>query len=400
MRGRFQFIGLAADITTHERPFASGPVSSFRRPRNSCPRCGEALLRVRRRAEDHHVQAAVPARRYSCTSAACDWQGLVPISLDLYGRRQRRSMARFKVRPWMFGSAVFVAAAIAAGIGLQRLHRASQFVPGLAAGESHDGVPLPPNHPLRRQHAAVAAAAAAIASAAEAHASAPGAAGASEAVPLAVTAAASRASAAGSAAGPAPAPLVRVAGSTLDLRQGCAWGQPGRSPYRGTVEEALHAARVPADVVRQIAYKVKAREVADRVRISTGSIRGVSGGREFEPRSIAMSFGRTLCLQTRVNFVPGHVEEADLYEVADKHGRKYAVMVPDVCGNVSVLGARGEREDPLLAAADAQGRGASADADPDARHEVPEPGSLASVLLALAALAAAWRWRRRRERSA
>ena len=34
-------------------------------------------------------------------------------------------------------------------------------------------------------------------------------------------------------------------------------------------------------------------EVVDRVRISTGSIRGVAGGREFEPKSIAMSFGVT-----------------------------------------------------------------------------------------------------------
>jgi len=134
------------------------------------------------------------------------------------------------------------------------------------------------------------------------------------------------------------------------------------------------------------------------VRISTGSIRGVAGGREFEPKSIAMSFGRTLCLQTRVNFVPGHVEEADLYEASDGNGRKYAVMVPDVCGNVSVLGARGEREDPLLAGADAQGRAAGNGGDKDARLEVPEPGSLAIVLAALASLAGVWRWRRRSAR--
>ena len=362
-------------------------MSKFRRPRNSCPRCGEALLRVRRRAEDHQLQTAVPARRYSCTSASCEWQGLVPISLDLYGRRQRRSLARFRVKPWMFGSAVFVAAAVAAGIGLQKLHRASQIVPGLAAGESHDGVPLPQNHPLRRQHAAAAAAASAIASAAAARA-APPASAPEGAAPVVATGFAR-------AAEPAASALVRVAGSTLDLRQGCAWGQPGRSPYRGSVEEALHAARVPADVVRQIAYKVKSREVVDRVRISTGSIRGVAGGREFEPKSIAMSFGRTLCLQTRVNFVPGHVEEADLYEASDGNGRKYAVMVPDVCGNVSVLGARGEREDPLLAGADAQGRAAGNGGDKDARLEVPEPGSLAIVLAALVSLAGVWRWRRR-----
>ena len=352
-------------------------MTRVRSPRNNCPRCGEALLRLRRRPEDRQRQLVVPARRYGCTSAACGWQGMVPISLDLYGRRQRRTVSRWAVQPWLVGSLVAVLSMAWIGYGVHRLQRAHPSTPGLAAGESHDGVPLPGNHPLRRQHAA--AAAASIASAAS---SAPAAA----AVPAVA--------AVGAAPPSAPVRRVAWAGPALDLRQGCAWGQPGRSPYRGTVEEALNAARVPADVVRQIAYKVKARDVADRVRISTGSIRGVAGGREFEPKSIAMSFGRTLCLQTRVNFTPGHVEEADLYEAADGNGRKYSVMVPDVCGNVSVLGVRGEREDPLLMGADARGAGATT-ADADATRSVPEPGSLLSVLAALAALWAARRWRDR-----
>jgi len=29
---------------------------------------------------------------------------------------------------------------------------------------------------------------------------------------------------------------------------------------------------------------------------------------------MAMSFGHTLCLHSRVNFAPGHVEPADLYQ--------------------------------------------------------------------------------------
>jgi hypothetical protein len=368
----------AADITPHAHSIAAPTMTRVRRPRNSCPRCGEALLRQRRRPEDRQRQLAVPARRYSWPSAECGWQGLVPISLDLYGRRQRRTMARWPLQPWMLGTLVTVLAMACAGYGVHRLHRAGQLTPGLAAGESHDGVPLPGNHPLRRQLAAAAAASAAAA------------AGATPAVAVAVAALASV-----PAAASVPVRQATWAGTTLELRQGCAWGQPGRSPYRGTVEEALHAARVPADVVRQIAFKVKARDVVDRVRISTGSIRGVAGGREFEPKSIAMSFGRTLCLQTRVNFAPGHVEEADLYEASDGSGRKYSVMVPDVCGNVSVLGARGEREDPLLMGADGRGGGGAMAGDPAAVREVPEPGSLLSALSALLVLWVARRWRRR-----
>ena len=53
-----------------------------------------------------------------------------------------------------------------------------------------------------------------------------------------------------------------------------------------------------------------------------------------------MSFGTTLCLNARVNFAPGHVEAADLFEARDDQGRLHAVMVPDVCGNVTVLGAQ------------------------------------------------------------
>jgi hypothetical protein len=131
----------------------------------------------------------------------------------------------------------------------------------------------------------------------------------------------------------------------LQLRQDCAWGDPGRNPYRGTIEEALEGARLPADVVERLAGMIRAGQATDRLEITNASIRTVHQYREYNPKSIAMTFGKTLCVNTRVNFKPDHMERADLYEVADASGATYSVMVPYVCGNVSVLSDREERPD-------------------------------------------------------
>lgn len=227
----------------------------------------------------------------------------------------------------------------------------------------------------------------------------------------------------------APAATVPPQPLALALREGCAWGQPGRSPYRGTTEQALLGARLPPEVVREVARLRQARLVTDRVEIRTDAIRAVSDGREFSARSFMMTYGHTLCVDARVNFVPGHVEQADLYEVRDARGKLHSVMVPDVCGNVSVLGARGDRLDKkmLTKALAAQGGpvpwvGTAADEAgapwlgglrwvlgmapdgaarpggggvqapgqgqaPGSVHKVPEPGTLAGVLLGLVAMA-------------
>ncbi|MDO8376829.1 MAG: hypothetical protein Q7S91_06505, partial [Aquabacterium sp.] len=129
----------------------------------------------------------------------------------------------------------------------------------------------------------------------------------------------------------------------LSLRRGCHWGQPGRNPYRGTMAQALQAAHLPAEVVQAIVAQQQAGQKAGRVSITRDAIRHTTDGREFDPGAVALTFGRTLCFETRVNFAPGHEELADYYEARDDQGRLHAVMVPDVCGNVSVLGARGER---------------------------------------------------------
>ncbi|MDO9284155.1 MAG: hypothetical protein Q7U26_04610, partial [Aquabacterium sp.] len=129
----------------------------------------------------------------------------------------------------------------------------------------------------------------------------------------------------------------------LALRRGCHWGQPGRNPYRGTMAQALQAAQLPAEVVRAIVAQQQAGQPAGRLSITRDAIRHTTDGREFDPGAVALTFGRTLCVGTRVNFAPGHEELADYYEARDAQGRLHSVMVPDVCGNVSVLGARGER---------------------------------------------------------
>lgn len=245
--------------------------------------------------------------------------------------------------------------------------------PVVSPGESDEGQPLAALHPLQVMASAASAALAG-------------------AVPTNVVAA-------------APNP-------PLTLRQGCAWGKPGSNPYRGSTEQALTQAHLPPEVVRQIVANRAAGAVTDRVEISTKGIRTVQFGREFNAKSFAMTFGNTLCLNSRVNFAPGHVERADLYEALDARGRKYAVMVPDVCGNVSVLGARGEhgmvagmvgelidRGAPLEALARALGDHSEAPwvstlNAPADRFTVPEPGTLACVLAALAAML--WLGRRKR----
>jgi len=166
----------------------------------------------------------------------------------------------------------------------------------------------------------------------------------------------------------------------LSLRRGCAWGAPGRTPYKGTVRQALVGAGLPHEVVNKIDLMVERKMVSDRVRITRDSIQTEDGERRFEPTIAAMGFGKTLCFGTRVNFPAGHVEVADLYEATDGEGAKFSVMVPYVCGNVSVLAARAER----------------ADTPPGGIRSVPEPGTLASLMAALAAMAAASGMSRRR----
>ena len=255
--------------------------------------------------------------------------------------------------------------------------------PSVAAGESHFGEPLSPRHPLLTLAVATPGSVGG------------GAAGVAEALPTAA------------AAGDAK-PLAVAAGDSahgLTIRQRCAWGKPGGNPYQGSVEQALSAARLPPAIVQQFVALIGARQISDRLVITNTAISAQRSQRQFDTRSIAMTYGNTLCLQTRVNFVADHHELADLYEVSDASGGRYSVMVPDVCGNVSVLSVRRQLADGQLMNVNGDDHPGvrhlfvlSAD-DPGREyvtaggHRVAEPGTLLVVLTALGAMVY---WTRRR----
>lgn len=303
-------------------------------------------------------------RRYRCAAADCRWDGLIAAgSFAGSGQASTRTRWRRALPFAAAGLAFAVVAAVAvrmidANAPAKRPAPSAQTVP---AGESYFGEPLPKSHPLlllARASGDVALG------------------GPKPGVP---------APARPASATQVLSALQSASGNPdgLALRQRCVWGKPGGDPYRGTVAQALNAARLPPEVVKKVVAKVKAREVTDRLVITNATIKAQNSEREFDPNSIAMTHGMTLCLGTRVNFVADHHELADLYQVSDDAGREYSVMVPDVCGNVSVLGARGELDEGSVL-------GARAELD---AQSVPEPGTLASVLAALVALA--W-WSRRR----
>jgi len=152
-----------------------------------------------------------------------------------------------------------------------------------------------------------------------------------------------------------PKGYVEDAGAVLRVRRHCAWGLPGRNPYRGSVAQALQTATLSPTVVKKIAADIHAGRRVDRVTIRNDGIQAHGSGREFDPQRVAMTYGMTLCADTRVNFKRGHREEGDLYEAMDDDGQIYAVMVPDVCGNVSVLGERYAQPEPLPSVAGAVG---------------------------------------------
>jgi hypothetical protein len=320
-----------------------------------CPRCGGKAMRVRRLAEDRVASVANPMRRYRCTVPGCGWEDAIAIAPGRAQRRRLRARRRARAgQPRRVLAGVSVAAGLLfALIGAQawNLYRNSESVVDRVAarqrvvpfGLSHDGEPLAPGHPLL----VVASAGPAADVAPRDDASPPAVVSPAEPKSPGLT---GERGAGAAATGTAPASTNSGAGPDsvpLQLRQDCAWGDPGRNPYRGTIEQALEGARLPPDVVTRLAGMIRAGEATDRLEITNDAIRAVHQYREYEPRSIAMTFGKTLCVNTRVNFKPGHMERADLYEVADASGATYSVMVPYVCGNVSVLGDRAERGDPI-----------------------------------------------------
>jgi hypothetical protein len=363
------------------------------RPRGlDCPACGGGVQRVPRLPEDRVPGAPPSLRRFRCLQKSCSWEGLIerpgspshrpepgldgdpgshfgpsempqvellpPEAPEVERERPLRSEStprkpRSRRRSSLHLLGIGVALAAVAllqsqegGPGARRLAAADAVPPG----QSHDGEELPAGHPWKGQ---------AMNASSDTSASAP------------------------DAAGP----------PWLSLRRDCRWGDPGRNPYRGTVEQALAAARVAPSVADELAARIRARQADERLVIDNRSIRSAQGGaRVYAAHGIAMSYGTTMCLGTRVNFKAGHQEAADLYEATDLNGRRIAVMVPDVCGNVSVISAAEDTggDDPvqqlraggLPGSEAARGVLAVADAAP---QRLPEPGTL--LLLAVAALA-------------
>ena len=301
-----------------------------------CPSCGAVIQRVHRDAVDRWVSLFRSVHRYRCTSPKCGWHGVLG--------NDPPSRTVPVAHPWR-ARAVW----LLLGVGLAyAAHEANRRIEWSSLAPRQETSATPP--PLR---------------------SAP------------------RGSQAQSLATPAgdnfdgeelPEVDERVAQnpSPLTLRRNCSWGVPGVNRYQGTVEQALHAAQLPAEVVRDIAHKAAQGWTNGKVEITRNGIRTIDGERYFGKSALAMGFGNTLCFDTRVNFKPGHVEYADLFEAVDRRGQSYSVMVPYVCQNVAVLGERAEEN-----------------GDRTNGNGVPEPHTWMLVALALAAAAAA---RRRRAR--
>jgi hypothetical protein len=321
---------------------------------------------VRRRAEDRAAGVAAELRRYSCRAPGCDWSGLLPRGPLARSRARAKQMFWARRGPLLLaGAALAATTALALVPVLWRAAEPDHRALRLAKGESYTGMPLTASHRLLK-----------LVSQREGDEAA------------------------------ASAPAAARPRAPLHLRQFCAWGEPGRDPYRGTPEQAMALAQLPPEVVKRISADIQAGRHTDQLTITNAAIRADRSGREFDPKQIAMSFGQTLCLDTRVNFKTDHAERAELYEATADNGRVYAVMVPRVCGNVSVLGQRGERVrrsldgvqlvDGAFGADDAALRllpDALITADDDGKSralhgsrgmEVPEPGTLLMAALALA----------------
>ncbi len=327
-----------------------------------CPTCGAALVRVRRQLAERAGADPSATRRFRCRSAVCGFNGLLaPRRAGARARAAQALRAAAGLRALVLSALALVLGLVFA-TGIAWLVLRSGWAPvdrlvhpgglhRLAPGQHFEGDPVP-------------------------------------GVQAAVWT--------------PDAPAAAPQDQPLALRQHCIWGQPGRTPYTGTPEQALTAGRVPAELVPALARRIRNREVSDRVEIRREGLRTVADGREFSPRGLTLSFGLSMCLDSRVNFAPGHAEPADFYEVRDAQGRAHRVIVPDVCGNVSVLSADGARSlagrwvaGAASALLDGLGEDGSAAQDLQAGHAlaldtarlVPAPGTLGCVVAGLVALA-------------
>ena len=273
-----------------------------------CPQCGGPVQRRRRSLQDRRVAGH---HRYRCTDLSCNWGGLLPVWQPPDEPKPAAwSWPALRARAPGRGAAMMLAGGLLSAVATAWfLHKpppeAVMVGPHVVTRGTHlEGERLPEAHPLKTLLPAQA---------------------------MEVE----------------PAGYVEEAGAVLRVRRHCAWGLPGRNPYRGSAVQALQTATLSPTVVKKIAADIHAGRRVDRVTIRNDGITARASGREFDPQRVAMTYGMTLCADTRVNFKGNHREEADLYEAMDDDGQIYAVMVPDVCGNVAVLGERYAQPEPL-----------------------------------------------------
>jgi len=66
--------GTSHSVRRSKRNMSGG----YRQTRRTCPKCGDAVLRVHRRIIDHIYSLYRPVYRYQCTSLECAWRGNLP----------------------------------------------------------------------------------------------------------------------------------------------------------------------------------------------------------------------------------------------------------------------------------------------------------------------------------
>ena len=125
--------------------------------------------------------------------------------------------------------------------------------------------------------------------------------------------------------------------------RGCVWGGPGQRPYKGTVTAALTAAQLPADIVTKLAIMRDGGAVSDRLEISSAGIHSVDYQRDFGYNVKALTFGDSMCFDSKINPPSSATGSADLYELVDAKRQRYSVMVVANGGNVAVLHVPGGR---------------------------------------------------------
>jgi hypothetical protein len=124
--------------------------------------------------------------------------------------------------------------------------------------------------------------------------------------------------------------LASAALSAAAIVPACSWNQPGRNPYRGTVQEAVSRyVGIPAPTRAALVEKMERRAADDNVVITRDAIVGKDS---YAPEIAAMHFGRqTVCDRVTRERWPDTAREPAAVYCEDG----YCLIVPRICGNVS-----------------------------------------------------------------